>query len=158
VPNLGPNDTGYGDDAFENLIPACRPSYEVSSSNASYFDGDKLFDGSHSTRWLTGSNDKNPAFTISLRKTAKAKRLLFSHTYTAPINCTGGARPGEVAVYINKEEVPIIIPINPDQTQKTIYTFSDPVRIKKLRVVVTKVIDGTLGSSAIGFSEVELQR
>jgi hypothetical protein len=158
VPNLGPNDTGYGDDAFENLIPACRPSYEVSSSSASYFDGDKLFDGSHGTRWLTGSNDKNPEFTISLRKTAKAKRLLFSHTYTAPINCTGGARPGEVAVYINKEEVPIIIPINPDQTQKTIYTFSDPVRIKKLRVVVTKVIDGALGSSVIGFSQVELQR
>jgi hypothetical protein len=157
VPNLGPNDTGYGDDAFENLIPACRPSYEVSSRNADYFDGDKLFDGRHSTRWLTKPNDKNPEFTISLRKTAKTKRLLFSHTYTAPINCTGAARPEEVAVYINKEEEPLIIPINPDQTQKTIYTFSETVRIKKLRVVVTKVIGGTLGSSAIGFSEVELQ-
>jgi hypothetical protein len=157
VPNLRPDDTSYGDDEFENLIPVCRPSYEVSSRNATYFDGDKLIDGRFGTRWMTTANDPQPEFTISLRRTAKANRILFSHTYTSPSQCGDGARPSEVLLYINKEDQPIVIPIKYDPTQKTIYTFDKKQKIKKMRVVISKVVNGTLGSSVIGFSQVELQ-
>ena len=158
VPRLGPNDTGYGDDEFENLIPVCRPSYEVSSRAAEYFDGDKLVDGSLGTRWFCKGDDPNPEFTISLKRTAKATKLLFSHIYTAPENCNDNPRPSEVEVYINKDEKPIVVQINPNQNQKTIYTFDKKKNIKTLRVVVTKIINGSLGAAGVGFSQVELQR
>ena len=158
VPRLGPNDTGYGDDEFENLIPVCRPSYEVSSRAAEYFDGDKLVDGSLGTRWFCKGDDPNPEFTISLKGTAKATKLLFSHIYTSAENCNDNPRPSEVAVYINKDKEPIVVQINPNQNQKTIYTFDKKKNIKTLRVVITKIINGSLGAAGVGFSQVELQR
>ena len=158
VPRLGPNDMGYGDDEFENLIPASRPSYEVSSRGAEYFDGDKLIDGSLGTRWFCKGDDPNPEFTLSLRRSAKATKLLFSHIYTSAENCNDSPRPSEVAVYINKDKEPILIQLNPNQNQKTIYTFDKKKSIKTLRVVITKIINGSLGSAGVGFSQVELQR
>jgi hypothetical protein len=158
VPNLRPDDVGYGDDEFENLISISRPSITTSSANnENSFGGKQMLDGSHGTRWLTSGGDKNPEFTISMRRSAKATRLLFSHTYTSPKSMTGGAIPSEVEVYINNSKEPIVIKINPDQSQKTLYTFEKQTSIKKLRVVVTKIVNGTLGSAVIGFSQVELQ-
>jgi hypothetical protein len=158
VPPLGVNDTGYGDDEFENLIPAFRPSYEVSSRSADYFDGDNLFDGSLGTRWFCKGNDPNPEFTISLKRSARATKLLFSHVYTSAKYCIDNARPSEIEIYINKDKQPIVIQLNPNQNQKTIYTFDKKVSVKTLRVVITKIINGSLGSAGVGFSQVELQR
>jgi len=158
VPNLRPDDTSYGDDEFENLISVSRATVTTSTEVADYFGGKQLVDGSLSTRWFCKVDDALPEFTISMRRSAKATILLFSHIYTSPSNIADRPRPTEVEVYINHEKDPIVVSINPDQSQKTIYAFEKKRSITKLRVVITKVVDGTLGKASIGFSEIELQR
>lgn len=158
VPKLRADDVSYGDDEFENLIPSRRPTVTASSESASYFGANQLIDGSLGTRWFCKSNDSRPEVVIKMRKSAKATKLLFSHIYTTPTNISDQPRPTEVEVFINNDNAPITIEINPDQSQKTIYVFDKKKSIKKLRVVITKITDGTLGASEVGFSEIELQR
>ncbi len=156
MPSLREGDGTHGADEFDNLILRNRPTGTVSSSASASFNADKLFDGNLWTRWLTKSNDKAPEASIQLKRSAKTTGIQFTHTYNSIVEANDYARPSEVALYINNEKEPIIVTINPDTTRKSIYKFKKKLSVRKIRIVVTKILDGELGKASIGFSEIEL--
>lgn len=147
------NISSYPRDAARNLIPRNQPKVRASSGGKP----GQMVDNRFYTRWVCAGDDPAPEFTIELKRTVKADKLLFSHARTRPIEQKNNPRVKQVQVWIDKDPEPILLDIDTEYRKKTELRFAETRAVKRIRVKVTATEGGQLGKCAVGFTEVELQ-
>ncbi len=147
------NISSYPRDAARNLIPRNQPKATASSGNGP----NQMVDNRFYTRWVCAGDDPAPEFTIELKRTVKADKLMFSHARTRPIEQKNNPRVKQVQIWLDKDVEPIVLDIDPEYRKKTVLRFAETRGIKRIRVKVTATEGGVLGKCAVGFTEVELQ-
>jgi hypothetical protein len=142
--------------AERNLLPASRPTILISSQVGSY-GSDKMIDGMVWSAWECAQNDTTPTIEIKCKRKPKVRRLLLTQARNSAGAQAVNPRPATVELWINKEKTPVILQLEPDATQKTVYEFPKRTKISTLKIVITAVTDGTLGAGAFGFAEIALE-
>lgn len=142
--------------AERNLLPASRPTILISSQVSSY-GSDKLIDGMAWSAWECARNDATPTIEIKCKRKPRARRLLLTQARNTANAQTSNPRPATVELWINRDETPVILQLEPDATRKTVYEFPKRTRISTLKIVITAVTDGTLGAGSFGFAEISLE-
>jgi hypothetical protein len=152
---VDPTTLSYATDSLRNLVPGYRPEITI-STNVSGKGGNMMADNRMDTNWLCAATDLEPTFQLKLKRKAKAKKLLFTHARTRGFEQKNNPRPIEVEIWFNRDKKPQVYAIDPDPQRKTIIELPPKSRINAVKVRITKITGGTLGSAEVGFSEVEL--
>ena len=147
------NISSYPRDAARNLIPRNQPKATASSGGGA----GQLVDNRFYSRWVCAADDPAPEFTIVLKRTVKADKLLFSHARTRPIEQKNNPRVKQVQIWLDKDQEPITLDINTEYRKKTELRFDETRPVKRIRVKITATEGGDLGKCSVGFTEVEIQ-
>jgi hypothetical protein len=152
---IDPTTLSYATDSLRNLVPGYRPEITI-STNAGGKDGNMMADNRMDTHWVCDTADLDPTIQLKLKRKAKATQLLLTHARTRGFEQETNPRPTEVEIWLNKEKKPQVYAINPDPQRKTVIELPPKSRINAIKIRITKVTGGTLGSAQVGFSEIEL--
>jgi hypothetical protein len=144
--------SSYPRDARKNLIPRNQPKITVSSGG----NGRTLIDNSFATRWRCNAKDKAPEFTIELRRSVNADKLIFSHALTRPSEQKDHPRAKWLRVWIDKND-PFEVELDLNFRVKTVHKFAATQSVRKIRVEILEYEGGKVGSASVGFTEIELQ-
>ncbi len=143
----------YGDDGFDNLLSRANPLAIVSSGNSA----SSLIDNKVFTSWLCAANDAGPSFTIETKRPLRVKRILFVPARTRSMDKKSNPRPSQLEIQIDNDENSIWLPVDPEFNHKTVLELPEIRAIRKLKVILHEPIDGQMGMTSVGFSEVEYQ-
>lgn len=150
---IDPARLAYASDALQNRVGAQGP--EVRASSAAE-PAANAADNRVWTRWLCQANDPDPWLEIELGKGLAASRLLLTHARTTLAeNEKPVPRPARVELTIDREE-PRLVDVDPDPRAKTAIEL-DSGKLQRIRLRIVALVDGELGRSSVGFSEIELQ-
>jgi len=111
------------------------------------------------TRWLCAQSDSDPWIDVELVRETTVARLIFTHARTTKAeNATANPRPARIELWIDRQETPRTIALDPGPAAQTIVVFSPPLALSKFRARIVELVDGELGHAEVGFTEIELQR
>ena len=150
-----PAQLAYAEDMKKNLL---RPG-DVHGSASSQIGGEeaqKAVDGAHATRWRCVGNDAAPKLKLSLARPIRGRRVALSHGLAKPMY-REHPRVLRGELILNGRDT-ISFQMDPDVMTKTMIDLGRSHRIRTLELKVIDVMDGLVGSSAVGFSEVEVYR
>ncbi|MCH2105748.1 MAG: hypothetical protein MK291_03820, partial [Planctomycetes bacterium] len=145
----------YAETSKKNLLQGI----EVHSSASTQIGGEeagKATDGRHSTRWRCVGSDAAPKLKLSLGRPIRGRRIVLSHGLAAPLY-SEHPRVLRGELILNSRES-FAFQMDPDVMTKTEIDLGRSHRIRSIELKVIDVMDGGLGSSAVGFSEVEVYR
>lgn len=151
---IGDERLAYATDAQRNRLPAALPQAAASSGAP-----DAAVDNYFGTRWLCAADDADPWIEIRMRRSVRCAELRLTHARTSDAECDpleSCPRATRVEILFEKDGEPLLVEVDPDPRTKTVVRFDEPRRVSYLRVRVLDAVGGALGSSALGFAELEL--
>jgi hypothetical protein len=144
---------GYPLDRRANLLRKENADVEASSHHGTQTP-ELAVDHLHGTRWHSGVDDEAPWWRARLDRGVNAKRLLLSHAWPRPAD-RGKAQPSVVELVLNRGEHRQSIELDPDPMRKTSIDLP-PGKVLEVELRVLESVNRTLGTDAVGFSEIEL--
>jgi len=150
-----PTQLAYAEDAKKNLLR----TIQVHGSASSQLGGEeaqKAADGTHLTRWRCVGTDAAPKLKLSLGRPLRGRRIVLSHGLALPIY-REHPRVLRGELILNGRDK-FGFQMDPDVMTKTTIDLGRSHRIRSIELRVIDVMDGGVGSSAVGFSEVEVYR
>ncbi|MCH2111746.1 MAG: hypothetical protein MK213_02725 [Planctomycetes bacterium] len=142
----------YATDEPRNLLAKAKPQVAVSSGA-----GANLVDNQLHYAWLCDAKDAKPQATIEMKRGIKTSRILFTHARTLPIQQAWNPKVTKVALWVNRDQEPIVVNIHQKVNHKTVYAFEEARSIRSLRVELLDCTAGEFGNTSVGFSEIEFQ-
>jgi len=150
-------------DPIRNLLRGSTPRVTASSSFTGWIEGmgggfapSNAIDDVQSTCWLADEADEAPVLTIHLRSARHADVIVLGHARTRPARPGYLARALEVRATVNGTDEHVI-QMDPDVRRKTRFRLPRPMRIRDLELRIPWKAPGSADTTAVGFSEVELQ-
>jgi len=133
----------------ENLLQVAEPTARASSGYATY-----VSDGFYLTRWVCASDDEQPWVEITMGRRVKAQRIALCAAGWHPEDPPRRAGPARALVRVNGGP-PLPVEIPDGLPGRVILELDAPTMISSIRVEIVAVRGGSLGSRAVGFSEIE---
>lgn len=133
----------------ENLLQVAQPSARASSGSASY-----VCDGRYSTRWLCAADDAQPWVELEFGRRVKATQIALCAASWNPEDPPRRASPARVLLWVNGEEARVV-EMPEGLSARVFVDLGEPTMLSKLRIEIQAVRGGSLGSRAVGFSEIE---
>ena len=150
-----PEQLEYAEVAKNNLLRGI----EVYASASTQMDGEeaaKVIDRQHKTRWRCVGSDAAPKLKLALGRPIRGRRVVLSHGLAAPLY-SEHARVLRGELILNGRDS-FSFQMDPDVMTKTEIDLGRSHRVRSIELKVLEVMDGAVGSSAVGFSEVEVYR
>lgn len=133
----------------ENLLQVADPRARASSGYAAY-----VCDGRYATRWQCAEDDAQPWVEIEFGRRVKAARIGLCAASWNPEDPPRRAGPARVLVRVNGGAAQIV-EIPEGLPGRVFLDLGEPTMLSKLRIEIQAVRGGSLGSRAVGFSEIE---
>lgn len=144
----------YATDAVQDLLPARLSRIHASSSRKG--DTPQLaVDSAPYTSWSCANDDAAPELSIELRSSTKVDRILFTHVVNRRHD-KPGPRPKKVELWIDRDKEPLIVKIDASPLVKSELRFEETRKIRRLRLRIVELHEGTLGAANAGFASIEL--
>ncbi len=153
---VAPHQLRYASDSARNLLARRNPKVRSSSEHKSY-PAKYLVDNTAYGVWVCKAEDKDPWFEVATSSSVKTDRILLTHARTRAAAQNSNPRPSKVEIFINRDTTPMTVHVLPDYVEKTVIVLDKQRRISKCRVRIIEAIDGEIGKSELGFSEIEFQ-
>jgi hypothetical protein len=150
-----PEQLAYAEDAKKNLLRSIDV-YSTASSQIGGEEAQKAVDGAHITRWRCVGSDAAPKLKLSLGRPIRGRRIVVSHGLALPIY-REHPRPLRCQLILNGRDT-VQFQMDPDVMTKTAIDLGRSHRIRTLEIKIIDVMDGVVGSSVVGFSEIEVYR
>ncbi|MBK7876897.1 MAG: hypothetical protein IPJ77_14320 [Planctomycetes bacterium] len=138
-------------DPERNLLRGLDAKCEA-SSNAPR--AKEAFDGRYSSAWECGASDATPWLRITLPRGMPAERLTLAHALTR-VRDAAKPRAREVEVVVNGD-VKLRVVMDADNRLKSSVELPPRTPIRSLELRILSLHDGKLGTTPVGFSEIEL--
>jgi hypothetical protein len=150
---ITPEQLTYATDRHRDLLPGRNPEI-TASSTAQGRTPAQLFDGRAWTGWACAKDDASPELEVELRGRTRVDRFLFTHLENR--NGQGAyPRPARLELWVDKAKEPILVDVHPDPRVKTVVEFPRTERVRRFRVRIVALYDGTLGAANVGFAAIE---
>ena len=150
-----PAQLAYAEDAKKNLLRTITV-HGSASSQIGGEEAQKAVDGAHITRWRCVGSDAAPKLKLSLGRPIRGRRVALSHGLALPIY-REHPRVLRGELILNGRDH-FNFQMDPDVMTKTEIDLGRSHRIRTIELKVIDVMDGVVGGSAVGFSEVEVYR
>jgi len=148
-----------GPDLLSPDTATARASSEAHGKSAPFgrtFSAELALDGETQTPWLADGEDERRTLTISLRRAVEADLLRVAPALLTPLGTDGLARPVEIEVEINGEDVHRLA-MDPDPSHALSIELDPPVAVKSLVLRIRSVARSPTGK-LVGIGEVDLFR
>jgi len=150
---ITPTQLTYATDRHRDLLPGRNPEV-TASSTAQGRSTAQLFDSRAWTGWACAKDDAAPELEVELRGRTRVDRFLFTHLENR--NGQGAyPRPARLELWLEKAKEPILVDVDPDPRVKTVVEFPRTERVRRFRVRIVALHDGTLGAANVGFAAIE---
>jgi hypothetical protein len=151
---ISPQRLAYATEGQKNFAPSSRPEC-IASSAAKGSAAAALVDGNYTTSWRCSKLDKSPEVVIKFRGRRKASSMKLVLAPRAVTASTFGPQPTRVEVTINDQK-PVLLRIPTYRHEKAVLEFEKRIAVKKIKLRVISLSDGSPGGASVGFSELEL--
>ena len=145
---------GLGPDPAANLLrgSSCEA---ITSSSSIGTRTDSLCDQASESRWLCGAEDAAPWLELRLQRRVLGRTLLLRPAIWVPTDPDQQPQPARIRVTLNDEEVQVIELADATSALWTV-DFGRAIEVRRIRVEILEVRRGGLGTSSVGFGEVEV--
>ena len=130
----------------------------MASGFSSGHEANNAVDGRFDTYWAAPAGEKQPRFELKLKKAVSARQIVFSHARTKRADSYPNQNPRitKINLWLGKSRKPIVIDINPNAQEETVFPLSGKKKIQSLRFEVLASTDDS-ANIGLGFSEIELR-